>query len=74
MARGFGRFAVWLVIGSTIAGGCSKDRDAGSGGCPGAEVHCGDECVDTRTDTVHCGRCDHPCATDQACEAGTCVD
>lgn len=36
-------------------------------------VLCGDSCVNTSTDSMHCGGCDTACTTGQICESGGCV-
>lgn len=42
-------------------------------GCPPSEVLCGGGCVDTDTDSSHCGMCGFPCATGQECKGGHCT-
>src|SRR5688572_473757 len=36
-------------------------------------VACGDECVDVLRSPEHCGACDTPCPSGQACQAGRCT-
>ncbi|NPD25399.1 hypothetical protein [Corallococcus exiguus] len=36
-------------------------------------TQCGDTCVNTDSDSAHCGGCDQACMTTEACEAGVCV-
>lgn len=54
-----------------------KKKPAGNGGgdgCPTGQTRCGGACVDTRTDTRHCGECDSPCDEPGAsCSGGECV-
>ena len=66
--------AVWVLFASVVASGCSSDDDGDDDGCPADRTECGSECVDTSSDTDHCGRCDHRCAAEQVCEDGSCVD
>jgi len=40
--------------------------------CPGTEIVCGDQCVDTDTDQDNCGGCGLPCIGG-ACTGGVCV-
>lgn len=42
--------------------------------CPANRTCCGSDCVDRRTDSRHCGRCNHPCAANQECVNGRCVE
>ena len=41
--------------------------------CLTGRVSCGADCVDTMTDTLHCGGCTTVCTAKQACVAGACV-
>ncbi len=41
--------------------------------CPASRATCGDDCVDTQSDTRHCGACATPCASGRICAAGVCV-
>lgn len=42
--------------------------------CGGATPElCGDSCVDTNTDRVHCGACDNACDPGEICADGSCV-
>lgn len=54
---------------------CSPD-DTGSYGCvPECElplIACGDQCVDTNLNPLHCGRCNNVCPSG-ICQAGECV-
>lgn len=61
-------------------GGVPAARDAGTrdGGaafvCEAPRETCGAECVDTRTDPSHCGGCNAPCGTGEACILGGCTE
>jgi hypothetical protein len=69
--------------GDVDSGGIAEDAgpaDAGhdappaiDAGCPGTLLRCGGDCVDTRTNTAHCGGCGAPCAGGESCSAGTCA-
>jgi Lectin C-type domain/Stigma-specific protein, Stig1 len=48
--------------------------DAGPPACPSGTDRCGSECVDTSSESNHCGDCDTVCSTAQVCTAGSCVD
>jgi len=37
-------------------------------------IYCGSTCVDSYTNTLHCGGCNAPCGENQRCNAGTCED
>jgi hypothetical protein len=46
-----------------------------SGACPATQRRCGDVCVDTASDPLHCGACGAACSTNHAtpsCRAGAC--
>lgn len=55
----------------TTAG--TVDDTAGPPVCEGAELPCGDACVDPETDVDHCGGCNMPCAAGQVCSGGECT-
>lgn len=40
--------------------------------CGVGSTLCGASCVDTHSSNLHCGACDHPCATGEVCSNGTC--
>lgn len=40
--------------------------------CRAGSERCGDQCADLATDAAHCGKCDSPCRSGQACVAGAC--
>lgn len=49
--------------------------DTGPSPCPSGQTRCPavtGVCVDTRTSTAHCGRCDNPCSMGQVCSGGAC--
>jgi hypothetical protein len=70
-----------LVTGAAVAAGCSDDPATTSGGssgqgegCPSSQTECGDVCVDTDTDRLHCGECDVACADGEVCDgSGMCA-
>lgn len=41
--------------------------------CEGAQLLCGEACIDPDTDLDHCGGCDSPCATGEVCSGGQCT-
>jgi len=41
--------------------------------CMSPMAMCGDRCVDTQTDTTHCGTCGNACPMGQNCVAGSCA-
>ena len=41
--------------------------------CVAGQIECGGACVSFLTDERHCGGCNLPCATGQACMAGACT-
>lgn len=61
------------------AGGETGDGDPDSGDgdgdnpCDGGQAYCGGKCIDTQTNTLHCGGCNMPCADGDGCFAGECV-
>lgn len=50
--------------------GTTGGRDAAT--CPSGMTACGGDCVDTQTDSAHCGACDEPCSNDETCSSGMC--
>ena len=50
----------------------SQDADTGAPACPGARVKCGEDCVDTQTNSAHCGQCGSECDLTTSCQAGRC--
>jgi len=40
--------------------------------CPSGKQKCGNACVDTKADSANCGGCGKTCASDQACQQGSC--
>ena len=77
-----------LLLASALAG-CADDvvtshdgpspPDGGDAGtvqpdaCPATTIVCGAGCVDTSTDPLHCGSCDHACSATETCAASQCV-
>lgn len=71
--------------GGGTGGGCLLNTDCGaptpqcdtaSGTCvtcPAGLSQCGDACVDTAHDALHCDGCDSSCGHNQACAGGACV-
>ncbi|MBL8685091.1 MAG: hypothetical protein JNK05_38295 [Myxococcales bacterium] len=57
------------TIGSEIPPDASAPMDVG---CPSGTASCGGSCVDTRTDSAHCGACDRACAAGLVCVDGAC--
>jgi len=58
-----------------IAAHDDPERGNGNGSvapCPAGQVHCGAQCVDTRSDNLHCGGCGAVCYPG-ACRASVCV-
>jgi hypothetical protein len=52
----------------------SPVTEVGVGGmCSGTSTRCGNLCVDTRTNTGHCGACGQACDGRKVCSNGTCV-
>jgi hypothetical protein len=45
----------------------------GERACGPHEECCSETCVNVETDTIHCGRCDSPCNTNESCSGGACV-
>jgi hypothetical protein len=58
---------------STSSSGNAAGGGGGRDGCGAGETECGGACVDTRSDTQHCGACDRACAQGSPCDAGTCT-
>ncbi|MCB9641755.1 MAG: hypothetical protein H6728_01640 [Myxococcales bacterium] len=40
--------------------------------CAASEIRCGSKCIDAKTSTDHCGKCDNACKTGESCQEGTC--
>lgn len=52
-----------------INNGCQDDKN-----CPSqAPDVCNNQCVQLKTDPLHCGQCNHACFVSQRCEQGICV-
>jgi hypothetical protein len=58
--------------GASGTGGSSTGGTGGAPGCPPGRVLCGDTCVDTQADPLHCASCTNQCATGDVCANGTC--
>lgn len=87
--RGFARFSLFSLALLAACGPSSAELpDAGFDGgpldagedpgvdperCPSPRQFCGAECIDPRTDSAHCGRCDLACADTEVCLESTCV-
>ncbi|MBI3184218.1 MAG: PQQ-binding-like beta-propeller repeat protein [Myxococcales bacterium] len=52
--------------------GSAPVPDAGSG-CGAGRTNCGGSCVDTATDSSHCGGCGSACGLNQVCSGGSCT-
>lgn len=67
----------------TVAPGDASVTDLGRGGdagdvdggipCPPPSVTCGGACVDLRSSSAHCGRCENACPSRQACVSSACI-
>jgi hypothetical protein len=59
-------------------GGSGTDAGTTDGGtaptCDLGQIVCAGACVDPDSDVAHCGGCDSPCAADDLCSGGLCVD
>jgi hypothetical protein len=53
-------------------GGPAASATSGAAPCLAGSTQCGDTCVDTDSDNLHCGACDAACATGEACIVGKC--
>ncbi|MFO0618931.1 MAG: beta-propeller fold lactonase family protein [Polyangiaceae bacterium] len=66
--------SAWGGCDDTSTSGATSSSGTGAGpACTGAEVKCGDACVDTTNDPAHCGGCDTPCAAGEVCTSGQCA-
>lgn len=59
------------VDGCDPACGAGQECQMGACVCQDAFSDCSETCVDTRTDTAHCGGCNQPC--DGTCSGGICT-
>jgi hypothetical protein len=41
--------------------------------CPEHTEICGESCIDTRSDPLHCGGCGRACSAEESCQASQCV-
>ena len=72
-----GYCVVYSGDGETVGDGDSGNEDPGDGDgdnpCDNGQSYCGNKCVDTDTNILHCGGCDMACASDQLCYEGDCA-
>lgn len=65
---------VWFVSGCSPAPVPQEpDPIPNPPACDLAQVRCGERCVETQSDPLHCGGCGLACADGDACIAGACV-
>jgi hypothetical protein len=62
--------AVMCVIGASA---CIGSEPILADTCPSTETMCGDACVDTTSDSNHCGACGTVCPPGQYCSASACA-
>ena len=55
------------------AGTTAVDSGSMTQTCQAPLLPCGGGCVNVQINPTHCGMCDNPCATGQACQAGACT-
>ena len=65
--------AVALLIGCATGGEDPIAPDAMEDDCPGDLVLCSGTCVDTQSDTAHCGACGVTCNLGEVCQNGSCT-
>jgi hypothetical protein len=53
---------------------CQVDAGDSGSGCAGSLACCAGSCVDTTSNSSHCGVCGHACPATQFCGASTCDD
>ena len=46
---------------------------AGKPSCPSGQTLCDGSCIDTQSNSQHCGACGHVCNTSEPCSEGTCL-
>ncbi|AGB03298.1 Stigma-specific protein, Stig1 [Methanoregula formicica SMSP] len=46
---------------------------AGKPSCPSGQTLCDGSCIDTQSDSQHCGACGHICNTSEPCSEGKCL-
>lgn len=70
--------ALLVAISALLLAGCSDDSEEPSGSdpvstsCSGTALMCGGQCVDTQSNSLHCGACNNACSTGGTCLAGSC--
>ncbi len=52
---------------------CDRGACVGLSDCSTGRMRCGADCVDTRTDDAHCGRCGSACTSPNHCVGGVCA-
>ncbi len=74
------RIAARLLLLGWFVSGCSPapvpqapDPIPNPPACDAGQARCGEGCVQTQSDPLHCGGCGLACADDHACIAGGCV-
>lgn len=76
---------VWLAVSCNVtetaepvdldAGGPPIPREpAEAPDCPVSLSSCDGDCVDLRSDPLHCGACGEACAADAQCVSGSCLE
>ena len=67
----------WRVIGCAADGSAGSADGVSAGACAPAcasgQTNCGGVCVNTQTDTDHCGACNNACKGKMICVAGNCT-
>jgi hypothetical protein len=57
-----------------LGGTCHPILYSDNAPCGDGNVCCNGQCIDTQTDSKHCGNCRHACSRSQECCQGRCVD
>ncbi|HEY4104335.1 MAG TPA: hypothetical protein VGM44_10605, partial [Polyangiaceae bacterium] len=60
--------------GGVCAAACTTAQEGTSNGCTGDLTCCSAHCVDTQTDSTHCGACGTACENSQFCGVTACAD
>jgi hypothetical protein len=58
---------------TTVSNGGGGNGGSGGASCVSPDVVCGNDCVDTMTDTDHCGGCNNPCVPGEFCVGAVCT-